>query len=389
MKKKKKGYSVGSLVATAALIVVIALAACIGFLWLNSAGGLNVDDPPKQTSQQPKTDDGAPEKTDGSISDKTQEKTDPKPVELVRREGVYNVLVVGRDAAASNTDVLMLVSFDASKGKVGIMQIPRDSYVVDSINKDKTKRVNAVYALASNKAYDDGLSGDKRQRYALDYLCDVVSDTFGIPVDRYVYVDLKAFREIVDIIGGVTVDVPADMDYDDPEQNLHIHIKKGRRKLDGKQAEGFVRFRSGYLEGDLGRLDAQKLFLSAMMDQLLSAETVGKIPQLMNSVYSHVVTDLSLSDLTYLASSVTSLDTGNIYMMTAPGEAYKSASGAWLYSLYKNECLELVNEYLNPYTTSVTSSMMSLSEQSHKDSGGQNVSNAGDIVNDQIDIPRV
>jgi len=376
-------------VATAALIVVIALAACIGFLWLNSAGGLNVDDPPKQTSQQPKTDDGAPEKTDGSISDKTQEKTDPKPVELVRREGVYNVLVVGRDAAASNTDVLMLVSFDASKGKVGIMQIPRDSYVVDSINKDKTKRVNAVYALASNKAYDDGLSGDKRQRYALDYLCDVVSDTFGIPVDRYVYVDLKAFREIVDIIGGVTVDVPADMDYDDPEQNLHIHIKKGRRKLDGKQAEGFVRFRSGYLEGDLGRLDAQKLFLSAMMDQLLSAETVGKIPQLMNSVYSHVVTDLSLSDLTYLASSVTSLDTGNIYMMTAPGEAYKSASGAWLYSLYKNECLELVNEYLNPYTTSVTSSMMSLSEQSHKDSGGQNVSNAGDIVNDQIDIPRV
>lgn len=375
--------------ATAALIVVIALAACIGFLWLNSAGGLNVDDPPKQTSQQPKTDDGAPEKTDGSISDKTQEKTDPKPVELVRREGVYNVLVVGRDAAASNTDVLMLVSFDASKGKVGIMQIPRDSYVVDSINKDKTKRVNAVYALASNKAYDDGLSGDKRQRYALDYLCDVVSDTFGIPVDRYVYVDLKAFREIVDIIGGVTVDVPADMDYDDPEQNLHIHLKKGRRKLDGKQAEGFVRFRSGYLEGDLGRLDAQKLFLSAMMDQLLSAETVGKIPQLMNSVYSHVVTDLSLSDLTYLASSATSLDTGNIYMMTAPGEAYKSASGAWLYSLYKNECLELVNEYLNPYTTSVTSSMMSLSEQSHKDSGGQNVSNAGDIVNDQIDIPRV
>lgn len=389
MKKKKKGYSVGSLVATAALIVVIALAACIGFLWLDSAGGLNVDDPPKQTSQQPKTDDGAPEKTDGSVSDKTQEKTDPKPVELVRREGVYNVLVVGRDAAASNTDVLMLVSFDSSKGKVGIMQIPRDSYVVDSINKDKTKRVNAVYALASNKAYDDGLSGDKRQRYALDYLCDVVSDTFGIPVDRYVYVDLKAFREIVDIIGGVTVDVPADMDYDDTEQNLHIHIKKGRRKLDGKQAEGFVRFRSGYLEGDLGRLDAQKLFLSAMMDQLLSAETVGKIPQLMNSVYSHVVTDLSLSDLTYLASSATSLDTGNIYMMTAPGEAYKSASGAWLYSLYKNECLELVNEYLNPYTTSVTSSMMSLSEQSRKNSGGQNVSNAGDIVNDQIDIPRV
>jgi LCP family protein required for cell wall assembly len=200
-------------------------------LWLNSAGGLKLDDPAESTEENLKTDEVKPPVSGENETAELPEKTEEKPVELVRKEGVYNVLVVGRDAAASNTDVIMLVSFDSANRSVGIMQIPRDSYVTDSINDNKTKRVNAVYALAFNKATDDGMSGGQRQRYALEYLCDVVSHTFGVPVDRYGDVDLKAFREIVDIIGGVTVDVPADMDYDDPEQNLHIHIKKGRITL--------------------------------------------------------------------------------------------------------------------------------------------------------------
>ncbi len=385
MKKKKKSYSVGATVALAAVFLVVCVAVCIALLVHSSSGGLSPDDGSGVKPPQVNGDSGQ----NGTDPFDTSESS-KKPVALTRKENVYNIMVVGRDAAGSNTDVIMVCSYDVKNGSMALMQIPRDSYVVDPINDGKTKKINAIYALAYNQATKQGMSGTQRQKYALDYLEGVVEDTFAITVDRYVYVDLKAFRQIVDIIGGVTVDVPADMDYDDPEQNLHIHIKKGRQKLNGKQAEGFVRFRKGYLEGDLGRLDAQKLFLSALLDQLLSANNLTKIPQLMSSAYEYMVTDLSLSDVTYFASSIGGLDTSSIYMLTAPGEAFVSESKASFYSLYQKECLEIVNKYLNCYTTDMTADQMTLKEMSHKSSDSKgDVSSADDWVNDSVFIPRV
>lgn len=367
--------------ALAAVFLVVCLAVCIALLWHSSAGGL-----------LPEGKDPRPEQPKISVEQKDPDPSStadiPKPQPLVRKENVYNLMIVGRDAAGSNTDVIMVCSYDVKNGSMALMQIPRDSYVVDPINEGKTKKINAVYALAYNKASGEGMSGAERQKYALNYLESVVEDTFALAIDRYVYVDLKAFREIVDIIGGVTVDVPADMDYEDPEQDLYIHIKKGRQKLNGKQAEGFVRFRKGYLEGDLGRLDAQKLFLGALMNQLLSPKNLTKVPQLMSSAYEHMVTDLSLSDVTYFASTVGGLDTSAIYMLTAPGEAFLSEGGAWYYSLYEKESLDAVNQYLNCYTTDMTPDQMSLKEMSHKSSDGKgDVSNVDDLVKDPPSIP--
>ena len=72
----------------------------------------------------------------------------------------------------------------------------------------------------------------------------------------------------MDNLSGIEIDLPYDMDYEDSSQNLSIHLKAGKQTLGGKEALGFLRYRSGYVTGDLGRIDAQKLFLNAFINRL-------------------------------------------------------------------------------------------------------------------------
>ena len=347
MKKKRKGYSLGGTVFLAVVFLGLCVGACAFFLWQSAAGGLSLPDPPAtQAPTGPQTGEGPQDTTPA----------------LQRKNEFYNLLLVGRDATGSNTDVLMVLSYDVPNASLSVMQIPRDTYVTDPINQQTTKRVNAVYALAYNQAGRQNVPGAQRQKYALEYLKNVVGDTFGIELHRYLYLDLGAFRQIVDILGGVRLNVGMNMDYDDPEQDLHIHLKKGWQTLNGAQAEGFVRYRKGYVDGDLGRLDAQKQFLSALAEKILSPQSLPKLPQLASSVYDHLVTDLSLSDLTYFAAALPELDPQKVEMATAPGQAYQTQAGAWYYGLYRQACLELVNRCHNGFTTPVTEEDMTLTE---------------------------
>ena len=348
MKKKRKGYSLGGTAALAVVFLGLCVAACAFFLWQSAVGGLHLPDPPV-----------APSTPAPSAGQTGPEATVPA---LWRKNDFYNLLLVGRDATGSNTDVMMVVSYDVPNASLSVMQIPRDTYVTDPINQQTTKRLNAVYALAYNQAGRQNVPGAQRQKYALEYLKNVVGDTFGIELHRYVYLDLGAFRQGVASLGGGRLTGGMNMDYDDPEQNLHIHLKKGWQTLNGTQAEGFVRYRKGYVDGDLGRLDAQKQFLNALVEKLLSSQSLPKLPQLANSVYDHLVTDLSLSDLAYFASVLPELDTQKLEMATAPGEAYQTAAGAWYYGLYRQECLERINRYHNGFTTPVTGEDMTLTE---------------------------
>lgn len=374
MKKNKKSYSVGSSVILAILLVFLGIGAFVYFFVIRpSRDGLA---PRASLPSVPETGEGAV--LDGGV------------FSYPRKEGVFNVLVVGRDAAGANTDVVMLLSLDSPAGTLSVLQIPRDSYIDDPVNADKNKKLNAIYAHAYNSAGSSGdMSRPERQRYALSYLCRTVSSLFGVDVDRYVYVDLAAFRSIVDTVGGVEISVPRDLDYDDPEQDLHIHIKKGTRVLNGSDAEGFVRFRSGYTEADLARLDAQKIFLSALASKLLSSDAAARLPQLAQSFYEFFITDLSLSDLSYLASSAARLDTSKIFMVTASGGAFVSQSGAWFYGLDPDGNLELVNRFFNCRTGEVTASDMKMTSvgPGESDRDSSDVYSAADVNSKKL-IPR-
>lgn len=235
----------------------------------------------------------------------------------------FNSLIVGFDDAAQNTDVLILVSYDLTDNTVNFMQIPRDTYV--NYNGGGRK-INSLFAHF--------LNGGRDKSSALSQLTDFVSENFGISIDCYAAVTISQLTDIVDAIGGVTVNVPFDMKYDDPEQNLHIDIKAGTQTLDGENSLKFIRFRKSYVRGDLARLDAQKIFINALAHELKS----GKMPQKIKAaaiIAKDINTNASVTDIFRMYSSASEKETA-IRSFTVPGDAYKDEkSGEWYYVVNK------------------------------------------------------
>ena len=168
-----------------------------------------------------------------------------------------NVLVLGSDQASGNTDVMILVGYRPTEKAVTLMQIPRDTYY--NAGNDPMK-INHL----CNAAKESG----KNERSALSFVADTISAVFGIPIHGAIQISLDTLAAFVDAIGGIPMNVPISMQYRDEEQGLLIDLPAGQRTLTGKEAVQFVRFRSDYLLGDIGRLDAQKQFLAALYEKL-------------------------------------------------------------------------------------------------------------------------
>ena len=261
----------------------------------------------------------------------------------VRKEGVYNFLLVGYDKAAGLTDVIMLAHFDTNTGAINIIQIPRDTYARYN-ESGYYKKINGA------------LSYYKRD---LDKFASFLEANLCIQIDFYASVNLVAFRNIVDIIGGVEMYVPRDMEYDDPDQDLYINLKEGYQTLNGEQAEGFVRFRSGYAMADIGRTDAQKLFMTAFMKKFISSVNVSTLAQVGTQMLKYVETNLGLDDFIYFATKVLSIDIDKLTMMTLPGQSAREydTRGTWYYVLSRSSMHEAVNKYLNVYTREIPASI--------------------------------
>ena len=267
-----------------------------------------------------------------------------------------NFLVVGRDAAGWNTDVIMLVNFNMEKGSLSVMQMPRDTYIeIDRVRG----RINTAMVTMRSAAYakDKSLSQEELLKAGMQGFCELLEKTLCIQIDGYAHVDLAGFRGIVDAIGGVVMDVPCDMDYEDPDQDLYIHLKAGSQLLNGKKAEQLVRFRSGYVQADIGRIDAQKMFLTALFKQLKTSMTVSTIPKLAEQVFKYVTTDVPLADIIIYAKELLGVDMGNISMMTLHGAALQTETGAWYYCMNREATLDMINTYFNVYDTPITEAM--------------------------------
>lgn len=338
-----------------------------------------------------------------------------------RNNNMYNLLVVGKDYWSGSTDVLIIMSVNTQNDEINVLQIPRDSTVDCGVNENHGKRVNAIYAYARqalrreasnpSKEYDDPImakvapvyiAGLKKatdseakkyndellDKMGMEYLREAIKRTFCIAIDGYVMVDVSGFRKIVDVLEGVEVDVPMDMHYEDPEQNLYIHLNKGLQTLNGKQAEGFVRYRYGYVDGDIGRVNAQKIFVAALAKKLLSFSTVTKIQPILEACMEYTTTNLSMASILGYAKIMLGMNMNNIKFYTCPGEAYRTTSGAWYYSLYMDENLEIINQYFNDYDRQVTSADVTLREvvKNYNISYDNQGITADDIDNDMLDV---
>ena len=189
----------------------------------------------------------------------------------------YVFLVAGFDDAAENTDVLFTVSYDAGNSEVRVAQIPRDTYFAFGRVQNK---INQLYASK--------ISEGKSQKIALSEASKEIADAFGTEFDGFFGVKIDTFKKIVDTLGGLDVELNSDksinLDGEDP-----IVLKKGTNHIDGAVAERFVRYRSGYAMGDLGRIDAQKLFLNALFSKAVSGIKIQTIFKLATIVEREVI----------------------------------------------------------------------------------------------------
>ena len=270
------------------------------------------------------------------------------------RKDTYNFLLVGKDNAGANTDIIIIVNFDIPSNRITMLQIPRDTYVEIG---SYAYKINVAYSKYLSQAKKNGSKDPEPEGMA--GLASLIEQNMAIELDYWIFCKLEGLREIVDIIGGVEVDVPFNMYYTDTEQDLYIDISAGKQILDGEHVEQFIRYRSGYIEGDIGRIDAQKIFYNAMLKQLRASFTVGMIPALSEQAFKHMNTSMTLADLIFFAKHVMNVDTSSLLMITLPGESARAdgESGTWYYILKRADTMAVINKYFNVYDKDITESV--------------------------------
>lgn len=320
-------------------------------------------------------------------------------------EGSYNFLVLGHDRAALLTDVIMLINYNSNTSSVTLLQFPRDTYVSYDV---PTHKINATFSTYFNQALNNGQDRETARMTALENLADMFEETLGITIYKSAIMNLDGFVNIVDAFGGVEMNVPYDLYYTDEAQGLYINLKAGYQTLNGAQAEQFVRYRAGFLQADLGRENAQKIFMSAFLQKAknsVSLSNVGTLTNVATEVIDNLTTNITVSDLVYFAKSLLgNVDLSNIKMMTAPGSALNNEYGGSYYVINRAALLDIIAANYNTtdldeqlfrqnfdknlcftdknsriFTNAYYSTMTPEINESY---------NAQDVIDDSIDIPR-
>jgi len=193
-----------------------------------------------------------------------------------------DVLILGTDSSGVLTDV-MATLHPTQKG-LHLMQIPRDTYINSPIHGEI--KANALFALG-------GIQETETE----------VSNLLGRPLQHHILINLRAIRKMGDAVGGLELNVPKAMYYNDSSQNLNIALEPGLQTLKGKDLEGFIRFRHDEL-GDIGRMERQKLVITALLKKLATPEILARLPQLISVVGSDIKTDLNPIQMVSLATAV-------------------------------------------------------------------------------------
>jgi len=250
------------------------------------------------------------------------------------RRGSINFLVAGVDQF-SLADLIIVAQYNFETGEFNALQIPRDTRV-ETARWDK--KINSAMSLGGI----DELKSDVRQ-------------ITGLEIDRYVVIGFEGFRNIIDAIGGVEIDVPIRMFYTDPYQNLTIDLQRGVQMLNGRQAEGFMRFRmnndgSGYPDGDLGRVRAQEQFFIATLDRLISLQGILRLPQIAGIVQQSVRTDVSGDEIIRYLTIALGAEFEDFNIMQLPGTTgYVGGVSYFLQDTAETQWL--IDQYFTPRTS--------------------------------------
>ena len=256
--------------------------------------------------------------------------------------GEFKVLILGISTDQENvelTDTIMVASYNPNTQKATLLSIPRDTYTGKNPSRATAyEKINALYNRKSRA----------------DETLEAVNEITGLDIQYYVVVKTEALIKLVDVIGGVTFDVPIDMNYDDSSQDLHIHLKAGEQKLDGDKAEQLVRFRHNnngtsypeeYGDNDIGRMRTQREFIMQTLKQTLKAENIFKLGQILDVAKENVITNVDFDVAKDYIPYAVEFNTDNILTDTLPGtNTNKNTSGTWMFIYDKKKTEALIQE---------------------------------------------
>ena len=235
--------------------------------------------------------------------------------------GEIKVLLLGISTDQENvelTDTIIVASYNPNTQKATLLSIPRDTYTgKNTARATAYEKINALYS----------------RKHRPDETLAAVNEITGLNIEYYVVVKTEALIKLVDVIGGVTFNVPIDMDYDDTSQDLHIHLKAGEQKLDGNKAEQLVRFRnnnpdkyvrmtsypSEYGDNDLGRIRTQREFILQVVKQTAKPENIFKLGEILDVAKEYVITNIDFNVAKDYIPYAVEFNTENMLTETLPG----------------------------------------------------------------------
>lgn len=277
----------------------------------------------------------------------TMESLDPEEDKV----GMINFLIIGVDEDGTRSDTIMLVSYDGYSNRVNILSLPRDTKV--RLN-NQNQKLNAAMGVG---IYNVKTKKDDEPE---EEMIRQVKSLTGLPIHYFVTVGFDGFKEVIDALDGVDFYVPYNMDYDDPAQDLHIHLTAGQKHMDGQMAHDFVRFRHNndgsapgeYVRGDEGRIYWQQKFLKELSKQKLNPKYFSKITDVFDVIADNVRTNYTLKDLLKHVSALQKIRVDEIGSYQLPGEAvyedFGNGNGIWWYQQDVLKTEELIRSVFLP-----------------------------------------
>ena len=262
--------------------------------------------------------------------------------ETKKNLGEFKVLLLGISTDQENvdlTDTIMVASYNPNTQKATLLSIPRDTYTGSYPSRATAyEKINALYS----------------RKHRPDETLEAVNKITGLNIEYYVVVKTEALIELVDVIGGVTFNVPINMDYDDKSQNLHIHLKAGEQLLDGEKAEQLLRFRHNnngtsypeeYGDNDTGRMRTQREFIMQVVKQTAKPENILKIGKILDVAKEHVITNIDFNVAKDYIPYAVEFNTDNLLTSVLPGvNTNNNTNKTWVFVHNKKETEELIQE---------------------------------------------
>lgn len=267
-------------------------------------------------------------RNDHPMRDYTQEEIENLPAfeKAVANSDRINVLLIGIEAEG-RSDTLVFASFDPKTKKVDMISVPRDTeYHVPGYDTADNRKLNAVYIRNLKKGHE----------VAAEKTMEAVEEILGVPIDNYATISYDGVENIVESLGGVEMDVPQVMKYDYfyPDGTKEVrYLQEGTQVLNGSEAIGFLRFRKGYSNGDLGRVEAQQKFIKAALKKALGFN----LPKVAMTAAKEVKTDMSVLDITANATKAIGMNMNNVNAHTLPGETKSLTFQGWTLSFFEHD----------------------------------------------------